>query len=123
MLPAQEAEAAPQLGHINQNHIKMKKISTIIAAAARAVRRIGRNTVAVFLRLALAFRHQDFDEIARAILRIVFEGTWLLCLFLVAMSLGAGFVKPHCFVMSIAFVVVAGICRKTADDIYESWRA
>lgn len=101
----------------------MKKVSTLITPAFRAVRRIGRNTVAVFLRLALAFRHQDSDEIARAILRIIFEGTWLLCLFLVALSLGAGFVKPHCLVMSMAFAVVSRICRTTADDIYESWRA
>ena len=101
----------------------MKKFPTFLTAAFRAARRIARNSMAIILRLVMAFRHHDIDEICRAWLRIVFESAWLLCWTLVIICFAAGFVKPHCFVTGIFLAVVSGICRSNADDLYNSWRA
>lgn len=98
----------------------MKKISTLIAAA---IRTLGRNALAVILRFIMACRHHDLDEIARAYLRIVFESVWLLCWLLVAFCFCAGFIKPHCFVMSFLFAILSGICRSNADMFYNNMRA
>ena len=98
----------------------MKKVSIILAAA---IRKLCRNSLAIILRLVMAFRHHDRDEIGRAFLRIVFESVWLLCWILVAVCFAAGFFKPHCFVTGLFMAILSGICRSNADDLYKSWRA
>ena len=98
----------------------MKKFSTIIYAA---IRKLGRNALAVILRFVMACRHHDWDEIGRASITLLFESVWLLCWILVAFCFVAGFVKPHCFILAFLFAILSGICRSNADLLYNQWRS
>lgn len=82
----------------------------------KALRKFGRNTLALFKRIILACRHRDEEEILKAILRLSLEGTWAFLWMLVPVCFVAGFFKPHCFITTVGLVIVAMLVRTTIVD-------
>lgn len=65
-----------------------------------------RNGKALFKRLQLAIRHRDGGEIIDALLVIVREFGWCVCVTCFWTCLVAGFWKPHCFIMALLYGVL-----------------
>ena len=81
-----------------------------------AIRKFGRNTLALIKRIILACRHRDEEEILKAFLRLMMEGTWSFLWMLVPVAFVAGFFKPHCFITTFGLVIVAMLMRTLIVD-------
>ncbi len=80
------------------------------------IRRLCRNTRALWLRVVLGIRHGDTEETLRAIVRMTNEGIWLLCWVAFVFSFLCGFFKPMWFLGSLGFVVLAALWRSINID-------
>lgn len=92
-------------------------------AAWSGIRKFGRNWLALNKRVLRAIRHRDEEELLTSIIRLTNETVWSLCWLLAAVCFVAGFVKPHCFVTAIFFVILAALWRTMNVDEENDRRA
>lgn len=97
--------------------LELKSFLKELSAALRfVIRRLYRNTRALWLRILLGIRHKNADETLRAIVRMINEGIWAFCWFVAFGLVPMWLFYPHCIIMSGCFVVLAAIWRTINID-------
>lgn len=79
-------------------------------------RQFGRNALALIKRIIRAVKHGDEVEVLAAIINLMDEFTWCVCIIGVAFCFIAGFCRPHCFILVPFFYIAAGIVRSNIRD-------
>lgn len=80
-----------------------------------------RNAKALNRRAHRAFVHKDGNAICKALILYIENIGWLLCILIALFCIGAGFVKPHCFITAIFYFIISGVIRANIEDNRKSF--